>query len=181
MHMTSWMVRGAFCVGLALAATQATAQGAAGESSNRVATISDWSVFTADNPKQCWGVSAPKSSVNTRGGKPATVQRGDILLFVTFRNGGNPAGEISFTGGYGFASKSTATLELDGQKFDLFTDGEWAWPKTPADDSGLLEALKKGAEAKITAHSDRGTQTVDTFSLTGFTAALAEAQKRCAK
>lgn len=176
--MKSRIGRGAICAGAVLMATGAWAQSAQ-ESTNRVAVKSDWSVFAEDKPKECWGVSSPKTSVNTRGGKPATVSRGDVLLFVTFRPGGNPGGEVSFTGGYPFAPKSTATLELDGNKYELFTDGEWAWPRTPADDSGLLDALKKGSEATITAHSARGTQTKDTFSLAGFTAALDEAQKRC--
>lgn len=175
--------RGAVCAGAILVTVGATTTAAlaqsAQESTNRIAVKSDWSVFAEDKPKECWGVSSPKSSVNTRGGKPATVSRGDVLLFVTFRPGGNPSGEISFTGGYPFAPKSTATLEVNGDKYELFSDGEWAWPRTPADDSGLLEALKKGSQATITAHSARGTQTVDTFSLAGFTAALDEAQKRC--
>ncbi len=171
--------RNAICAGAILAATGAWAQ-TANESKNRVAVNADWSVFAASNPKECWGVSSPKSSVNTRGGKPTQVNRGDILLFVTFRPGGLPGGEISFTGGYPFAPKSTATLEINGNKYELFTEGDWAWPRTPADDSGLLDALKKGSEAVITAHSARGTQTVDTFSLSGFTATLDDAQKHCA-
>lgn len=178
--MTPWMVRGALCAGAIVAATAAVAQ-QQDSTNNRIDVKSDWSVFAADKPKECWGVSSPKSSDTTRGGKPAKVSRGDILLFVTFRPGGGASGEISFTGGYTFAPKSTATLEVNGTKYELFGDGQWAWPRTPADDSGLLAALKKGAEATITAHSARGTQTVDTFSLSGFTAALDEAQKRCAK
>ncbi|MBI1216992.1 MAG: hypothetical protein GC186_00470 [Rhodobacteraceae bacterium] len=179
--MTSWIGRGVIFAGAVVLSTQAIAQQDTAQTANRVATKSDWSVFTADKPKECWGVSSPKSSENTRGGKPATVSRGDILFFVTFRPGGGANGEISFTGGYTFDPKSTATLELNGTKYELFTDGQWAWPHTPADDSGLLAALKNGAEATITAHSARGTQTKDTFSLIGFTAAMDEAQKRCAE
>ncbi len=176
--MTEWIGRGVAVAAIAFAATGAWAQT---ESTNRVAVKSDWSVFAGDNPKECWGVSSPKTTVNTRNGKTATVSRGDILFFVTFRPGGGANGEISFTGGYTFAPNSTATLELNGKKYELFVDGQWAWPRTPADDSGLLAALKNGADTTITAHSSRGTQTKDTFSLIGFTAAMDEAQKRCAK
>ena len=174
--MTSWILPGALGALMALGATGTWAQQV---STNRVAVKSDWSVFAGDKPKECWGVSKPKSSEASRNKKPATVKRSDVLFFVTFRPGAGANGEISFTGGYSFAPKSTATLELDGTKYELFVDGEWAWPKTPADGSGLLAALKKGSEATITAHSARGTQTVDTFSLLGFTAAMDEAQKRC--
>ena len=39
--------------------------------------------------------------------------------------------------------------------------------------------MKRGKEAVLTARSARGTQTKDTFSLLGFTAALDDARKRC--
>ena len=42
---------------IAIAATGASAQQ---ESTNRVASNTDWAVFVEDNPTQCWVVSAPK-------------------------------------------------------------------------------------------------------------------------
>ena len=150
---------------------------AAQESTNVVASMTDWSVFTEESPKECWGVSKPKETVNTRDGQPVQVRRGDILLFVTFRPGS--PGEISFTGGYPFAGGSTVKLVVDGANYDLFTDGEWAWPGSKEDDAAILAAMKKGATAVLTARSGKGTQTKDTFSLRGFTAAMTEAEKRC--
>jgi hypothetical protein len=41
--------------------------------------------------------------------------------------------------------------------------------------------MKRGAQAVIVARSSRGTQTQDTFSLFGFTAAMDEAARRCAE
>lgn len=164
-------------VWLALAAGAALAQDT-GTSNNLVATETDWSVFVEDNPKECWGVSSPKETVNTRDGAPVSVKRSDILLFVTFRPG-QAGGETSFTGGYPFAPGSTVTMDVDGTKFDLVTDGEWAWASSTDMDATLLEALKKGASAVLTAKSAKGTQTKDTFSLRGFTAAMTEAGERC--
>jgi hypothetical protein len=160
-----------------VAAFSSTAPALAQESTNRVATMTDWNVFTEENPKECWGVSKPKESVNTRDGQPVSVRRGDILLFVTFRPG--KPGEISFTGGYPFAGGSTVEVAVDGQPYQLFTDGEWAWPGSAEDDAKLLAALKAGTAATLSARSGRGTQTVDTFSLRGFTAAMEDAEKRC--
>lgn len=148
-------------------------------STNRVAAETDWSVFVEDSPKECWAVSAPKETVNTRDGKAVAVRRGDILLFVTFRPG-TAAGEVSFSGGYPFAGGSTVELDISGTKFDLFSDGEWAWGGSKDDDAKIVTALKAGASAILTARSARGTQTKDTFSLLGITAALDEAAKRCA-
>ena len=163
---------------LALAAiTFAGAAASAQESTNRVATMTDWNVFTEESPKECWGVSKPKETVNSRDGQPVSVRRGDILLFVTFRPG--KAGEISFTGGYPFAGGSTVEVSVDGNAFQLFTDGEWAWPGSADDDAKLLAALKAGTSATLTARSGKGTETKDTFSLRGFTAAMDDAAARC--
>jgi invasion protein IalB len=174
--MTSLM-RAALAGGaLALAAMAAQAQQ---ESTNNVAVKTDWNVFVEDDPTECWGVSPPKQTVNTRGGKVVSVRRGEILLFVTFRPGGDVAGEVSFTGGYPFKDGSTVTMQIGDDTYDLFTDGEWAWSASKADDSKIIESMKRGAEAVLTAQSSRGTQTKDTFSLYGFSAALDEAQRRC--
>jgi invasion protein IalB len=173
--MTSIFVRTALGVAMALAASSSHAQ----ESTNRVATKTDWSVFTENNPKECWGVSSPKETVNSRNGQPVSVRRGDILLFVTFRPGAGANGEVSFTGGYPFANGSIVKVEIDGQSFDLLADGEWAWPTSTESDAAILNAMKRGSTAVLTAASGRGTQTKDTFSLRGFTAAMQEAEARC--
>ena len=171
--MTSPIGRALAVVTLSVLASGAVAQ----ESTNLVATMTDWSVFAEESPKECWGVSKPKESVNTRDGQPVSVRRGDILLFVTFRPG--KPGEISFTGGYPFAEGSTVEVTIDGKPHQLFTDGEWAWPGSPEDDARLLAAMKAGGGATLTARSGKGTQTVDNFSLRGFTAAMEDAEKRC--
>lgn len=151
------------------------------EETNRVAADTDWAVFEGNDPKECWAVTAPKSSVNTRDGREVSVRRGDVLLFVTYRPQQNIAGEVSFTGGYPFADGSTATMEVGGTTFELFTEGEYAWPATPADDAKIVTALKRGSDAVVTARSSRGTQTKDTFSLLGATAMIEDAEARCAQ
>lgn len=164
----------------AAAAITAALPALAQDESNRVAAETDWAVFQGDEPKECWAVTAPKETVNSRDGNVVSVRRGDILLFVTYRPEQNIAGEISFTGGYPFADGSTATMEVGGTTFELFTEGEYAWPATPADDQKIVTAIKRGADATITARSARGTQTKDTFSLLGATAMIEEAEKLCA-
>ncbi|MBY6049079.1 invasion associated locus B family protein [Vannielia litorea] len=172
--MNNRILAGLVAGGLAMGAGAGFAQ----ESDNRVAAKTDWSVFVEDDPKECWSVSAPKETVNTRDGRVVAVRRSDILLFVTFRPG-NGAGEVSFTGGYPFAGGSTVTLDIGGTQFELFTEGEWAWSASPQDDAKILTAMKRGAEAKLSARSSRGTRTEDTFSLLGLTAAIEEAEQRC--
>lgn len=152
-----------------------------GSSSNRVAVTTDWSVFMEEEPaRECWGVSGPQQSVNTRDGAEVEVQRGDILLFVVYRPAAGVEGEVSFTGGYPFAENSTVTLQVGEDSFEMFTQGEFAWPASNEDDTRIVEAMRRGAEVVLTGRSARGTQTQDTFSLMGFSAALEEAETRCA-
>ena len=162
------------------AAMAAGAPAMAQEVTNRVAADTDWAVFEGSDPKECWAVTAPKGSENSRDGRSVSVRRGDILLFVTYRPQQNVAAEISFTGGYPFADGSTATLQIGDTTFELFTEGEYAWPATPEDDRKIVTAMKRGAEAVVTARSSRGTQTKDTFSLLGATAMIEDAERRCA-
>lgn len=168
---------GAVSLTLAVAALPAIGQ----DSTNRVAAKTDWSVFVEQDPLECWGVSAPKETVNTRDGRVVAVRRGDILLFVTYRPSDEVQGEVSFTGGYPFARGSTVTLEVENTTYELFTDGEWAWPATESDDAKITTSMKRGTTATLTARSSRGTVTQDTFSLLGFTAALDEAERRCTR
>nr|WP_242626537.1 invasion associated locus B family protein [Paracoccus sediminis] len=148
------------------------------DSTNVVATQGDWTVFAAESPKECWAVSAPKATQNTdENGAPREVTRGDIRLYVAYRSGEN--GAVSFSGGYPFAPDSTVEVDVGGSKFNLFTEGETAWPGTEADDEKLIGALRGGTNAVITGRSSRGTVTKDTFSLAGVTAATNTARERC--
>ncbi|NKB29387.1 MAG: hypothetical protein GKR99_18245 [Rhodobacteraceae bacterium] len=167
-------------IGLTGALMLGTAPAIAQESDNQVAQRTDWSVFVEEEPKECWSVSSPKETVNSRDGRVVAVRRGDILLFVTYRPGSDVTGELSFTGGYPFASGSNVTMEIGGATFQMFTEGEWAWPGSAEEDAKIVAAMKRGAQAVLTGRSARGTVTKDTFSLLGFTAAEDEAAKRCA-
>ncbi len=149
------------------------------QSTNRVAAKTDWSVFVEDNPTECWGVSTPKETVNSRDGRVVAVNRGQTLLMVFYRPAAGAKGQVAFTGGYPFAPGSTVNLNVSGASFELFTEGEWAWPATAEDDAQIITAMKRGSDAVATGQSGRGTQTKDTFSLLGFTAAVEDAANRC--
>jgi len=167
-------------IGLALLAATCATQGFAQETTDRrVAATTDWSVFQETDPTECFAVSAPKESVNTRDGAPVQVSRGETFLFVFYRPTEGVNGQVTFTGGYPFAANSTVTLDIGGTQFTLFTEGEWAWPATPDDDARIVAAMRAGSSAVLTGVSGRGTQTQDTFSLLGFTASVDEARTRC--
>lgn len=148
-------------------------------SENIVSKQEDWSVYEDADPKECWAVAAPEETVNTRDGRVVTVTRSQMLLMTFYRPGAGVDAQVTFTGGYPFANGSTVNLNVDGTQFELITQGEWAWPENKSEDAKIVAAMKRGASAIVTARSSRGTQTKDTFSLTGFTAAVNEAQSRC--
>lgn len=169
----------AFGIAGALMAMVASGASAQEESTNQVAAKTAWSVFEDSDPKECWAVSSPTETVNIKDGRVVAVRRGDILMMTFFRPGAGVNGQITFTGGYPFAGGSTVNVNIGGTQFEMFTEGEWAWPASASDDAKIIAAMKRGVDAVLTARSSRGTVTKDTFSLLGYTAALEEAEKRC--
>ncbi|MEL6952771.1 MAG: invasion associated locus B family protein [Pseudomonadota bacterium] len=148
-------------------------------SDNRVGAETDWSVFVEEDPLQCWVVSTPREIRNTRDDREVAVTRGEILFFVSFWPEQGRSGEVSYTGGYPFEVGSTVSVSIGDSDFQFFTEGELAWATTEQQDDQVITAMKRGAEAVLTARSTRGTQTEDTFSLLGFTAAIEDAEARC--
>ncbi|MEX2518112.1 MAG: invasion associated locus B family protein [Paracoccaceae bacterium] len=141
----------------------------------------DWSIFKqgAAADRQCWIVSQPVSSRAVRGGKPVSVNRGDIFLMVAIRPGAQVKNEVSMIGGYPFRAGSSVKLKIGSDGFELFTEGEGAWADSADSDNKIVDTMKRGATAEVTGVSTRGTTTIDSFSLSGFTAALDEARALC--
>ena len=167
---------------IAVCLAVAVAGPAFAQSAERVAAHTDWSVFVAANPKECYIVSPPENWVARRDGKTVEVNRGDIRLYVSFRPERGVANEVSFNSGYPLKPGNPVKLEIGSNSFNLSpgegAGAEWAWTD-PADDARAVTAMRAGAEAKITGVSARGTTTVDTFSLSGLTAAITDAEARC--
>ncbi len=176
MPIAMWKTLAFACA--AVAAAPALAQAAA----ERVAAHNDWTVFLAGEPKECYIVSQPTASQAKRDGQAVEVSRGDIRLFVRFNPSESVKNEVSFTGGYPFRDGSPVQVEVGSESFQLSPGpGEangWAWPPAE-DDARIVAALRRGSSATVTAVSARGTTTLDTFSLSGFTAAVNEAESRC--
>lgn len=157
------------------------------QSDDSVAAYRDWAVFTPTDPRECYIVSPPVASEARRGGQTVTVNRSEIRLFVIIRPDPDPAKridkQVAFTGGYPLAEGSAVKVEIGTDSFDFVVgtgdNDEFAWPSSPEADRAVVNAMRSGVNAKITGTSARGTTTIDTFSLLGFTAALDEADKRC--
>lgn len=157
------------------------AMGSLALAQTRIDAKKDWAIFEAGSGAQkvCWIVSQPTGTKATKGGKEVSVNRGDIFLMVSVRPGDKVKNEVSFLAGYPFKGGSKVKISVGSKNFELFTDGENAWTTSGDSDNRLTAAFRAGADAQVEGLSSRGTTTRDTFSLSGFTAALKAAQDRC--
>ena len=72
------------------------------------------------------------------------------------------------------------TVTIDAKKtFKLFSQGEFAWTVEVYDDKALVKAMRAGSKMVVKGTSSRGTLTTDSYSLSGFSAALKSINKAC--
>ena len=166
----------------ALIAVAGIVSGVQAQSTSASGTFRDWSYFVIAEPKECLAVSAPRSWSVTQDGETVTAQRGDIRFYISIQPGDGGAGVPSFGAGYPLAQSARVEMKIDGTTFYLLpnadTNAEFAWAQ-PEDDSGIIAAMRGGAEATVIGQSARGKVTTDNFSLFGFTAAYEKAQELC--
>lgn len=147
-----------------------------------VEAVTDWSVYVDEDPKVCFIVTQPTKSEAQRGGEVVTVSRSEIRFHISVVPGQGVAGEPSFLAGYPLKPDGAVKMEIGAENFAMFPDAsvhaEYAWTN-PSDDGKLIAAMRKGTDAVVTGVSKRGTTTIDTFSLRGFTAAIEKALELC--
>jgi len=141
--------------------------------------FTDWGAYTAqpNGRKICFVISRPTS----RQEKPPNRRSDEhgTYMFVSTRPADKVTNEISMLiTNYAFNNQD-ATVTVGDSKFILQTRGDGAWTKDAADESRLVEAMRGGSTMTVTATTDRGTMTIDNFSLRGVTDALARAAKEC--
>lgn len=179
-YASGYIKAGLFAALAAISTASATTSAMAQEKSQRVGTFTDWSVFNPKDPVECYIASMPTASVAKRGGKTLDkVNRSDITLYISTRPAENVVNEVSFSSGYPFKPNSSVTVKIGSDSFEFYVEGEVAWPDSPEEDKKVVAAMKKGSTAVVTGVSRRGTTTIDTFSLLGFTDALGDAETRC--
>jgi hypothetical protein len=61
----------------------------------------------------------------------------------------------------------------------MYTQNDGAWIKNVAEESRLVEAMRKGADMTVRGVSSRGTKTIDQYSLKGLTQALERVTAEC--
>ncbi|MFN4284262.1 MAG: invasion associated locus B family protein [Alphaproteobacteria bacterium] len=139
-------------------------------------TFNDWEAYQlieGTNQRTCYMASQPTKK------EPGNVKRGDVLVFVTHRPADKERDVVNVQFGYPLRAGKDVQVTIGDAKFSLFPNGEAAWTRGAADDKAMVAAMMKGASMTVTGLSERGTKTVDTYSLRGFTAAYRETTKAC--
>lgn len=174
--MRSWFRRLA-----AILAIAAPLGAAAAQEGQPIATFESWNVHVFETPD---GTTCVVASQPIDIEPPLTeVNRSQILFMVTDWPLDGVQNEIQAQMGYPLATDVTVTID-GGESFTLTRDPssnapEDAWMPSAVEDSMLAEAMKRGREMIVRATSTRGTDTVDTYSLIGITAALARSAAEC--
>ena len=141
----------------------------------KVGKFKDWEamVIIEQTGKVCFAQSAPVLQA------PKSNIR-EARMFVSFRPGEKINNEISITGGYEFNNKNTiiATSGKSKYKFDIAQEG-FAWIADNKLENKMIKTMKKGSRIMITGYNQKGSQTIDHYSLLGFTKAYNAAKTSC--
>ena len=146
------------------------------EELKEIGKYKDWRTMVLVEPggTVCFAQSSPVLQA------PKSNKRRDARLFVTFRPGEKIKDEISASPGYEFNKKNSVTA-ISGKnkiKFDIIQQG-FAWIADNKIEKKMVKVMKKGSRIMITGYNQQGSQTIDHYSLLGFTKAYNAAKKAC--
>jgi hypothetical protein len=145
------------------------------EEVKKIGKFKDWEVMVIKKEvgKVCFAQSIPILQA------PKTNPR-DARLFVSFRPDEKISNEISITSGYEFNNKNSIIAKSGKKKykFDIAQEG-FAWIADNKIENKMIKTMKKGSRIMITGYNQKGSQTIDHYSLLGFTKAYGAAKKNC--
>ena len=141
----------------------------------KIGKFKDWEVMVVNEAsgKVCFAQSIPVLQAPKK-------EKRDSRLFVTFRPNEKISDEISTTSGYEF-NKNNTVLAASGNnkfKFDIKQQG-FAWMTSNKKEKIMIKVMKKGSRIMVTGYNEKGSQTIDHYSLLGFTKAYGTAKKAC--
>jgi invasion protein IalB len=161
-------------LGLALLLAIGLAATASAQEPQVIGTFRDWKayVYQSGNQKVCYMASSPKKAEGNYS------SRGKIWMLITRRSPG-PKDVVSIITGYNYKTDSSVRVSIGSGNFSLFTQGDTAWTRDVSDDASMVAAMKAGVDMVVVGTSERGTETRDTYSLLGFTAAYDAIRQAC--
>ena len=141
----------------------------------KLGKFKDWEalVLVKENEVVCFAQSKPVLQ------SPKSKIR-EARLYVTFRPNDKITNEISTTSGYEYNSQNSI-LAKSGKtkyKFDIAQDS-FAWIADNKTEKKMIKTMKRGSRIMVTGYNQSGSQTIDHYSLLGFTKAYNEVKKQC--
>ena len=159
-----------FVIFLAAFASQVNA-----EEVKKMGTHKDWETYVveSDTGKVCFAQSKPVLQAPKKNSREAR-------LFISFRPGENITNEISITSGYEYNNKNSITA-ISGKnkyKFDIVQES-FAWITSNKIEKKMIKIMQKGSRIMVTGYNQKGSQTIDHYSLLGFTKAYKATKANC--
>ena len=145
------------------------------EEVKKVGKFKDWEtmVLVKDTGVVCFAQSKPVLQA------PKTNKR-NARLFVTFRPNEKIKDEVSITPGYEFNKQNSITAKSGKNKYNFdIAQQNFAWIADTKIEKKMIRTMKKGSRIMISGYNSSGSQTIDHYSLLGFTKAYNEAKKSC--
>ena len=135
----------------------------------------DWRVFTRGSGAEriCYAVSRPTDS------RPGDVDHGDVYFFVSSWANDAAREQPSFLAGYELRADNPPRASVGSDRVMMYVAEREGFVEEPREEARLVNAMRRGATMRVEAVSARGTNTAYTFSLSGVTAALSQANELC--
>ena len=145
------------------------------ENLKKIGKFKDWEAIILINDAEKIFFAKSKPVIQS----PKGLTR-EARLFVTFRPNNKITDEISATSGYEYNSQNSIRAKSGKNKyrFDIAKDG-FAWIAENKIEKKMIKTMKKGSRIMITGYNQSGSQTIDHYSLMGFTKAYTAAKKNC--
>ena len=145
-----------------------------------VGTFNDWTMWSYNGSysgngqgKICYIYAEPSDM------KPNKLDHGRVSFSITSSPAQGVNQEANFVAGYPFKEQAPVTVDIDGKKFTMFTQGDSAWLLDQSEEPKLLAAMKDGKRMVVSAESRRGNKTTYSYSLSGVTAAADKMISEC--
>ena len=145
------------------------------EEVKKIGKFKDWETIVIKNDSKlvCFAQSKPVLQ------SPKSYKR-EARLFVSFRPNEKILNEISITSGYKFNNQNSITAKSGKfkYKFDIAQEN-FAWMADNKLEKKMINTMKKGSRIMVSGYNQEGSQTIDHYSLLGFTKAYGAAKKSC--